>query len=241
MSISSRFRRHLLAQVDSSVGGKTAVNHPGGKNLIGAFHQPLCVLSDTGTLATLAERELRAGFAEVVKYGLIADAELFAWLEAEYQGLAARDTERLQHIVRRSCELKAEIVAADERERGRRALLNLGHTFGHAIERCAGYGEWLHGEAVAAGTCMAASLSQRLGWLSADDVQRIRRLFTQLGLPVDPPALDPAEFLAAMSLDKKVQGGQIRLVLLERIGSAVVTADYPAHELLDVLSEQFVH
>lgn len=231
----------LLAQVDSSVGGKTAVNHPGGKNLIGAFHQPLCVLSDTGTLATLAERELRAGFAEVVKYGLIADAELFAWLEAEYQGLTARDTERLQHIVRRSCELKAEIVAADERERGRRALLNLGHTFGHAIERCVGYGEWLHGEAVAAGTCMAASLSERLGWLSADDVQRIRRLFTQLGLPVDPPALDPGEFLAAMSLDKKVQGGQIRLVLLERIGSAVVTADYPAHELLDVLSEQFVH
>ena len=132
-------------------------------------------------------------------------------------------------------------MAADERERGRRALLNLGHTFGHAIERCVGYGEWLHGEAVAAGTCMAASLSERLGWLTTDDVQRIRQLFKQLGLPVDPPALDPGEFLAAMSLDKKVQGGQIRLVLLERIGCAVVTADYPPHELLEVLSEQFVH
>jgi len=231
----------LLAQVDSSVGGKTAVNHPGGKNLIGAFHQPLCVLSDMDTLNTLPDREFRAGLAEVVKYGLIVDAELFRWLEAEHARLLARDTERLQHVVRRSCELKAQIVAADEREHGRRALLNLGHTFGHAIERCAGYGEWLHGEAVAAGICMAAAFSARIGKLPQEDVQRIRALFTRLGLPVDPPAIPAGDFLAAMSLDKKVQAGTIRLVLLRAIGDAYVTADYPAHELVDLLSEHFVH
>jgi 3-dehydroquinate synthase len=231
----------LLAQVDSSVGGKTAVNHPGGKNLIGAFHQPLCVISDMNTLSTLPDRELRAGLAEVVKYGLIYDAELFAWLEAEHAAILRRDTERLQHVVRRCCEIKAQMVAADEREQGQRALLNLGHTFGHAIERCAGYGEWLHGEAVAAGTCMAAELSRRLGWLQADDVNRILELFTRFDLPVAPPQTDPADFLAAMALDKKVQGGEIRLVLLRAIGDAVVTADYPSHELVDLLSEQFVH
>jgi 3-dehydroquinate synthase len=231
----------LLAQVDSSVGGKTAINHPGGKNLIGAFHQPLCVLSDMDTLNTLPDREFRAGLAEVVKYGLINDAELFAWLEQEHAKITRRDTERLQHIVRRACEIKAQVVAADEREQGQRALLNLGHTFGHAIERCAGYGEWLHGEAVAAGTCMAAAFSARIGWLDAPAVQRIRDLFVRLGLPVDPPRVNAADFLAAMSLDKKVQAGAIRLVLLRSVGSATLTADYPAHELVDYLSEQFVH
>jgi 3-dehydroquinate synthase len=230
----------LLAQVDSSVGGKTAVNHPGGKNLIGAFHQPLCVLSDMDTLDSLPDRELKAGMAEVVKYGLIADAELFEWLEREHAAILKRDKERLQHIVRRSCELKAQIVAADERERGQRALLNLGHTFGHAIERCAGYGEWLHGEAVAAGTCMAAEFSAQLGWLAEQDVTRIRTLFRQLGLPVSPPQADPGDFLAAMALDKKVQSGQIRLVLLKSVGAAVITADYPSHELVDMLASQFV-
>jgi len=231
----------LLAQVDSSVGGKTAINHPGGKNLIGAFHQPLCVLSDMDTLNTLPDREFRAGLAEVVKYGLIADAELFTWLEQEHAGITHRDTERLQHIVRRSCEIKAQVVAADEREHAQRALLNLGHTFGHAIERCAGYGEWLHGEAVAAGTCMAAAFSARIGKLEPGNVQRIRELFLQLGLPVDPPRVNAADFFAAMSLDKKVQAGTIRLVLLNSIGEALLTADYPAHELVDYLSEQFVH
>lgn len=230
----------LLAQVDSSVGGKTAVNHPGGKNLIGAFHQPLCVLSDMDTLNSLPERELGAGLAEVLKYGVLGDLAFFEWLEREHAGLLVRDSERLQHVVRRSCEMKAEIVAADERERGQRALLNLGHTFGHAIERCAGYGEWLHGEAVAAGMCMAAEFSRRLGWLSAADVARLRALVAALRLPADPPTVPPAEFLAAMGMDKKVIAGQIRLVLLRGLGRAEVTADYPEHQLADFLSDVFV-
>ena len=231
----------LLAQVDSAVGGKTAVNHPGGKNLIGAFHQPLCVLSDMDTLNSLPEREFGAGLAEVVKYGLLGDASLFEWLERESGAILNRDKERLQHIVRRSCEIKARVVAADETERGQRALLNLGHTFGHAIERSAGYGEWLHGEAVSAGMCMAAAFSARLGWLRKSEVDRVRELLTDLKLPVDPPKVSPSDFLAAMSLDKKVIAGQIRLVLLRAIGTAEVTADYPEHELVDLLSEQFVH
>jgi 3-dehydroquinate synthase len=231
----------LLAQVDSSVGGKTAVNHPGGKNLIGAFHQPLCVLSDSDTLSTLPDRELSAGLAEVVKYGLLGDAELFGWLEREHENLLKRDAERLQHIIRRSCEIKAQIVAADEREQGQRALLNLGHTFGHAIERCAGYGEWLHGEAIAAGMCMAAAFSARLGWFEQQDVERIRALLTRFNLPVEPPRVDPGDFLNAMSMDKKVIGGEIRLVLLKAIGDAVLTVDYPSHDLVDLLTEQFSH
>lgn len=230
----------LLAQVDSSVGGKTAVNHPGGKNLIGAFHQPRCVLSDTDTLKTLPERELSAGLAEVVKYGLIADRGLFEWLEDHTEGLLQRDAEAMHHAILRSCDIKAQVVAADERERGQRALLNLGHTFGHAIERCAGYGSWLHGEAVAAGMCMAAAFSERLGYIDRGDVMRIRRLFERLSLPVDPPAAEAGEFFAAMSMDKKVIAGEIRLVLLEAIGAAIVTADYPSHELLDMLSAQFI-
>jgi 3-dehydroquinate synthase len=230
----------LLAQVDSAVGGKTGVNHPGGKNLLGAFHQPVCVLSDTDTLRTLPDRELSAGCAEVVKYGLIADADLFAWLEEQAEALLRRERAALGHVIRRSCELKAGIVGQDEREHGRRALLNLGHTFGHAIELHAGYGEWLHGEAVAAGTCMAAEFSARLGGLDPLAVDRIRRLFRRLQLPVSPPPADPGKFLSAMGMDKKVVAGQIRLVLLDRVGAAHITGDYPPHELVDYLREQFV-
>ena len=230
----------LLAQVDSAVGGKTGVNHPGGKNLLGAFHQPLCVLADTDTLRTLPDRELAAGLAEVVKYGLIADANLFTWLEQQAEALLRRDPAALGHVIRRSCELKAEVVGQDEHERGRRALLNLGHTFGHAIELKAGYGEWLHGEAVAAGTCMAAEFSARVGTLEPAAVGRIRQLFERLRLPVRPPPAEPGQFLAAMGMDKKVVAGQIRLVLLDRIGSARITGDYAPHELADYLREQFV-
>jgi 3-dehydroquinate synthase len=221
----------LLAQVDSSVGGKTGVNHPGGKNLIGAFHQPLCVLSDSDTLQTLPARELSAGLAEVVKCALIADGRFFAWLEEHADALIARDPGALHHVIRRSCEVKADVVAGDERERGRRALLNLGHTFGHAIELTAGFGEWLHGEAVAAGIAMATRFSHRLGWLPAGDVERVERLLQQLKLPVTPPRVDADEFLAAMAMDKKVLAGQIRLVLLPVIGNARVTPDYPLQEL----------
>ncbi len=230
----------LLAQVDSSVGGKTGVNHPGGKNLIGAFHQPRCVLSDTDTLRTLPDRELSAGLAEIVKYGLIADAGFFSWLEEQAPALLKRDPASLDYAVRRSCEIKARVVAEDETEQGIRAMLNFGHTFGHAIERCMGYGQWLHGEAVAAGMCMAAEFSQRMGWIGAEDIQRIRHLLTRLNLPDQPPALNPGDFMAAMSLDKKVIGGEIRLVLLTGLGSVRVTADYPSHELLDMLSAQFI-
>jgi 3-dehydroquinate synthase len=230
----------LLAQVDSAVGGKTGVNHPGGKNLIGAFHQPRCVLIDTDTLKTLPDRELSAGLAEVVKYGLIADAELFIWLEQQAGELLRRDPGALRHAIRRSCEIKAAVVADDEFERGRRALLNLGHTFGHAIERCAGYGAWLHGEAVAAGMCMAAEFSSRMGWLEPGDVARIRALLQRLKLPTEPPEVDSREFLAAMAMDKKVIAGEIRLVLLRGIGIAEVTANYPSHELLEMLREQFM-
>ena len=230
----------LLAQVDSSVGGKTGVNHPGGKNLIGAFHQPCCIVSDTSTLKTLADRELSAGLAEVVKYGLIADAELLTWLESEADALLQRDPDHLNHIVRRCCEIKAAIVAADEREHGQRALLNLGHTFGHAIERCAGYGEWLHGEAVAAGIMMAAAFSERLGRIEALDTKRVRNLLSKLRLPVHPPKIDPYEFLAVMGLDKKVFDHTIHLVLLDALGVACVTADYPSHELVDFLSAQLI-
>ncbi len=228
----------LLAQVDSSVGGKTAVNHSGGKNLIGAFHQPLCVLSDTDTLKSLPERELSAGLAEVVKYGLIRDPDMFVWMESVAGKLIQGDAASYMHAIQRSCEIKAEVVAADERERGQRALLNLGHTFGHAIERCAGYGTVLHGEAVAAGTVMAAEFSRRLGWLDAADVERIKDLYVRLALPTEPPPIDADEFYQAMSLDKKVAAGQIRLILLRSIGEAELVSDYPTDELLAMLSEQ---
>jgi 3-dehydroquinate synthase len=221
----------LLAQVDSAVGGKTGVNHTGGKNLVGAFHQPLCVLSDSDALHTLPDRELAAGLAEVVKYGVIADLNFFAWLEAHAEALLARDAGALHQVIRRSCEIKAEIVAGDEHEHGRRALLNLGHTFGHAIEVRAGYGEWLHGEAVAAGIAMAARFSSHLGWLPPTETARIVALLERLGLPATPPRTDADAFLAAMALDKKVLAGQLRLVLVPVLGNAKVTAEFPMQEL----------
>jgi 3-dehydroquinate synthase len=222
----------LLAQVDSSVGGKTAVNHPGGKNLIGAFHQPSAVIADTDTLATLPSREFAAGLAEVAKYGFIMDAAFVGWMETNAAQLRERDPVALAYAIRRSCECKAQLVAIDEREQGPRALLNLGHTFGHAIETGAGYGEYLHGEAVAIGTVLAAGLSQRLGWLSAADVQRVRALLEALGLPVVAPKLGVGRTLELMRLDKKVLKGQLRLVLLRNLGEGFITADYPEAALL---------
>lgn len=213
----------LLSQVDSSVGGKTAINHPLGKNMIGAFYQPRLVLADLSTLDTLPERELKAGLAEVIKYGLIRDPAFFSWLESNLDALLQRDKTALAYAVARSCANKAEVVAADEREAGERALLNLGHTFGHAIETGLGYGVWLHGEAVAAGTLIAAELSARLGWLSRETVERIDQLFLRAGLPVTAPKLGAARYLELMSHDKKVQDGKLRLVLLEQIGRAVVS------------------
>ena len=226
----------LLAQVDSSVGGKTAINHPRGKNMIGAFHQPLAVLADIGTLATLPLRELRAGLAEVIKHGLVRDFEFFEWIETNIERLIAREPEVLAHAVRRSCEIKAEIVALDEREEGPRALLNFGHTFGHAIETGAGYGVWLHGEAVAAGMAMAASLSHRLGGPSEADVGRILGLLGRAGLPVSAPGMSPQRFLELMSVDKKASAGRVRFVVLERLGSAVIRGDVPSSVLDQVLN-----
>lgn len=218
----------LLAQVDSSVGGKTGVNHPAAKNMIGAFHQPNAVIIDTDTLATLPDRELSAGIAEVYKYGLIRDAAFFDWIEDKVPALLARDSAALAEAIERSCRCKAEIVGLDERESGNRALLNLGHTFGHAIETGAGYGTWLHGEAIAAGMCMAADLSQRLGWIGATEIDRIRAMTRAARLPVDPPPnLIPERFLELMAVDKKVLEGRLRLVLLKAIGEAVVTAEFP--------------
>lgn len=212
----------LLSQVDSSVGGKTAINHPLGKNMIGAFYQPKLVLADIGTLDTLPDRELRAGLAEVIKYGLIRDPEFFEWLEANIDRLLERDRDALVFAVHRSCANKAEVVAADERESGERALLNLGHTFGHAIETGMGYGEWLHGEAVAGGTLMAAELSRMLGWMGADELARVEHLFERAGLPVKGAGLGEERYLELMQHDKKVQDGKLRLVLLKRIGEAIV-------------------
>lgn len=216
----------LLAQVDSSVGGKTGVNHPGGKNLIGAFHQPVVVVADTGTLATLPPRELRAGLAEVIKYGLICDAGFFAWLEAHMDALLAGDAAALAHVIRRSCEIKAEIVGRDEREQGDRALLNLGHTFGHAVESATGYKQWLHGEAIGAGLVMAACMSRESGYLTAEEFERVTRLIARAGLPTHVPNVKPDVALGHMRIDKKVQAGRIRLVLLRGIGGSFVTADY---------------
>ena len=217
----------LLAQVDSSVGGKTGVNHEQGKNLVGAFHQPQVVLIDTDTLSTLPDRELRAGLAEVIKYGAICDADFFAWLEGNMDKLLQRQPEVLAYAIRQSCKLKAEVVAEDERETGRRAILNFGHTFGHAIERCQGYGDWLHGEAVAAGMIMAARLSD----LDEADVERLRRLVEAAGLPVAPPAIVAADWMSAMGMDKKVQGRKLRFVLLDAIGSSRITSEYDSARL----------
>ena len=226
----------LLAQVDSSVGGKTAINHPLGKNMIGAFHQPRVVLSDVDTLRTLSDRELRAGLAEVIKYGLIRDLSFFQWLEANIDRLLAREPAALIEAVCRSCRNKAEVVIADEHEQGERALLNLGHTFGHAIETGIGYGAWLHGEAVAAGTLMAAQLSLQLGWLSADDLRRVESLLQRAGLPLRAPAMDLERYLALMQHDKKVRDGKLRLVLLRQLGAAVLTDEAPLSEIRQAIA-----
>jgi 3-dehydroquinate synthase len=226
----------LLSQVDSSVGGKTGVNHAGGKNLIGAFHQPRLVLIDTDTLTTLPDREFRAGLAEVIKHGAIADAAFFAWLEENIRKLLDKDPEALALAVQRSCEIKASVVAEDETEQGRRALLNFGHTFAHAIENCLGYGEWLHGEAVAAGMVMAAALSD----VEEQHRDRLRNLLEIAGLPVAPPPLGGTRLRESMELDKKARAGQLRFVLLDRIGAARVSSEYSAQRLQDILEGSIV-
>jgi 3-dehydroquinate synthase len=213
----------LLAQVDSSVGGKTGVNHPQGKNMIGAFHQPVCVLADTGVLSTLPRREYLSGVAEVIKYGIIRDAPFFAWLETQRECLLQLDQPVLAHAVRTSCAIKAAVVESDEREVGLRAILNYGHTFGHAIESLTHYRVYLHGEAVAIGMVMAADLSFRQGWLSGRDAARIKRLVDATGLPTCPPRLDAEAFLDAMGMDKKVVDGRLRFVVLHALGKAVVS------------------
>lgn len=228
----------LLAQVDSSVGGKTGVNHPLGKNMIGAFYQPQCVIADADMLDTLDDRQLSAGLAEVIKYGLIKDAPFFAWLEENMSALMARNKAALAHAIAQSCQNKAQIVAEDETESGLRAILNLGHTFGHAIETGMGYGEYLHGEAVAIGICQAADLSRRLGWLTDADVDRIITLLKAAQLPVvPPPQLDADQFLSLMAVDKKNVDGDIRLILLEKIGSASLPTSVAAEPLKATLLE----
>ncbi len=227
----------LLAQVDSSVGGKTGVNHRLGKNMIGAFYQPRCVIADTDTLNTLEDRQLSAGIAEIIKYGLIRDREFFVWLEEHMDALLARDADALSFAIERSCRCKADVVAADEREAGQRALLNLGHTFGHAIETGAGYGVWLHGEAVATGMCMASDLSVRLGWLTEEDRGRIIALVERAQLPTRPPkAMDSDRFLDLMAVDKKVRDGKIHLVLLKGIGDAWLSGDFDPQALRQTLA-----
>ncbi len=231
----------LLAQVDSSVGGKTAINHPLGKNMIGAFHQPRMVLADTSVLDTLPAREFSAGLAEVIKYGLIMDLPFLEWLEANIDHLRRREAKALIHAIARCCENKSAVVIADERETGERALLNLGHTFGHAIETGLGFGTWLHGEAVAAGTVLAARLSRRMGLLSTPDVDRVARLFGRAGLPVEAPSLGADRYLELMGHDKKVDNGKLRLVLLKSLGRAFLTADFAMHDLRAVLEEAAEH
>ncbi|MBC53127.1 MAG: 3-dehydroquinate synthase [Gammaproteobacteria bacterium] len=227
----------LLSQVDSSVGGKTGVNHPLGKNMIGAFYQPQCVLADIDVLSTLPVRELQAGLAEVIKYALLGNHEFLVWLEQHIEALLAGDTALLTQAVKICCEEKARIVAADEREGGKRALLNLGHTFGHAIEAAMGYGNWLHGEAVAAGMVMAADLSHRLGWINADEAARARALIARAGLPVcPPPGISAEQFMSLMSVDKKVQSGKVRFILLRRLGDAVIESDIDTALLQQTLS-----
>lgn len=226
----------LLAQVDSSVGGKTGVNHEQGKNMIGAFLQPRCVIADINTLTTLPDRELRAGLAEVIKYGFIVDAGFFGWLHNNMNALLAREPQALSHAIRRSCEIKADVVASDEHERGIRAILNLGHTFGHAIEAATGYTKWLHGEAVAAGTAMAMDLSVRLGWLSEKQRKQGIGILQAIGLPTEVPAgMSPQQFLDYMQRDKKTRDGKIRLVLLKDLGTAVITSDFDQDKLHQTL------
>lgn len=231
----------LLAQVDSAVGGKTAINHPLGKNMIGAFHQPLAVVSDTDTLKTLPERELAAGLAEVIKYGLICDPEFFGWLEINIDKLVGRDPQALAYAIERSCRNKAEIVAQDERETGVRALLNLGHTFGHAIETGMGFGTWLHGEAVAAGTVLAAILSQRMGLIARHDVERIVDILARANLPTSAPELGTERYMELMGHDKKVEGGKMRFILLRGIGDAFIADRVPEAALAETLRSRALH
>lgn len=230
----------LLAQIDSSVGGKTAINHPRGKNMIGAFYQPQRVVADITTLDTLPERELKAGLAEAIKYGPIYDAAFLDWIEAHLDRLLTRDPEALVHLIRRSCEIKAEVVAADERETGLRAILNFGHTFGHAIETGLGYGVWLHGEGVACGMVLAADLSARLGLIPEAQAQRLGALIARAGLPVTPPDLGVARFLDLMRVDKKAEGGHVRFVLLDGPGHALLRP-VPEALVAEVLADHGVH
>ncbi|UAW98720.1 3-dehydroquinate synthase [Halopseudomonas nanhaiensis] len=230
----------LLSQVDSSVGGKTGINHPAGKNMIGAFYQPKAVLIDTATLRTLPDREVSAGLAEIIKYGLIRDAGFLDWLESNMTSLRALDSAPITQAIARSCAIKAEVVGADEREGGVRAILNLGHTFGHAIEAHQGYGTWLHGEAVGAGMTMALAMSVRLGWIDEAACQRGVSIIRSAGLPVSPPdTMQPDDFLRLMAVDKKVLDGQLRLVLLRALGDATVTADYDSEALNDTLRKEY--
>jgi 3-dehydroquinate synthase len=226
----------LLAQVDSSIGGKTGINHPLGKNMIGAFYQPRLVLADTTVLRSLPPRELSAGLAEVIKHGLVSDEGFVAWLEQNVEKLLACDPQALTHAVRRCCEIKAAVVAEDEREAGVRALLNFGHTFGHAIESGLGYGKWLHGEAVAAGMVMAADLSRRMGYIAQADVDRIVALLKRAQLPVAQPGIAPGRLLELMAVDKKNEGGKLRLILLDRIGAAAIRAEVPSRLLQQALA-----
>jgi 3-dehydroquinate synthase len=227
----------LLAQVDSSVGGKTGVNHPLGKNMIGAFHQPRCVLIDTDTLDTLEDRQLSAGLAEIIKYGLIRDLDFVSWLEENMHKLLAREDKKIAYAIETSCRSKADVVAEDERESGVRALLNLGHTFGHAIETATGYGVWLHGEAVGTGMLMAADLSMRQGWLNQQDVQRVENLIDKALLPTRAPAtMDYDNFMSIMAVDKKVRAGKINLVLLHALGDAFITANFDPELLRETIN-----
>ncbi|MCW9047297.1 MAG: 3-dehydroquinate synthase [Gammaproteobacteria bacterium] len=230
----------LLSQVDSSVGGKTAVNHPIGKNMIGAFYQPRAVIADTNTLNTLEERQLSSGLAEVIKYGLIRDINFLEWLESNIGKLLDRDPAALAYAIERSCRNKAEVVAADERESGQRALLNLGHTFGHAIETGMGYGVWLHGEAIASGMVMAARLSNKLGWISENDVSRVIDILERANLPITAPEQMSADkFIELMSLDKKVSDGVLKLVLYKSMGNAIISKDYTDAILRETIAESY--
>ena len=225
----------LLAQVDASVGGKTAVNHKSGKNLIGSFYQPQCVICDSMFLATLKATEISAGLAEIIKYGLIYDSEFFLWLQKNMQQILSNDRAAVDYVIQRSCAIKAEIVAQDEKEQSIRALLNFGHTFGHAIEKLTGYGNWTHGDAVAVGMVLAARLSEKMSLITPEDVQDIENILTASYLPISLPNMDPDELLAAMKSDKKVKDRNIQLVLLKNIGEAFLTADYPQEDLLSIL------
>jgi 3-dehydroquinate synthase len=229
----------LLAQVDSSVGGKTGVNHPGGKNLIGAFYQPRAVIADTDALRTLPDRELKSGLAEVIKHGCVWDPMLFNWLDRSLQQLLARDAEALTYAIARSCEIKATVVARDEREFDLRAILNFGHTFGHAIEAATGYQEYLHGEAVGLGMLIATDLSHRMGLIDAAVKERLRDILVRTGLPIEAPHIGAAKAYELMQMDKKVVGGAIRLVLLEKLGRAIITDQYPKAALEATLAEYF--